>query len=67
VSAIDELGKASEQAEKHEGAVRDHAQLYRDSVLPKMAQLRRCSDAVETVVDDALWPFPKYRELLFLQ
>lgn len=35
-------------------------------VLPKMAELRFFVDQLEMVVDNALWPLPKYRELLFL-
>jgi len=31
-----------------------------------MNALREQADLLETVVDDALWPLPKYRELLFL-
>lgn len=33
---------------------------------PKMAELRTLVDQLEMVVDNALWPLPKYRELLFL-
>ena len=33
---------------------------------PKMRELRTKVDALETIVDDALWPLPKYREMLFL-
>ncbi len=32
----------------------------------KMARLREYSDAIEVLVDDLLWPLPKYREMLFL-
>ncbi len=32
----------------------------------KMENLRRVVDELEMVVDNALWPLPKYRELLFL-
>jgi glutamine synthetase len=31
-----------------------------------MADLRSHADRLETLVDDDLWPLPKYRELLFL-
>ena len=33
---------------------------------PKMAELRFFVDQLEGVVDNALWPLPKYRELLFI-
>jgi glutamine synthetase len=35
-------------------------------VLPAGEALRDVVDALEGVVDDALWPLPKYREILFL-
>ncbi len=34
--------------------------------LAAMADLRRTVDAVEHLVDDARWPIPKYREMLFI-
>lgn len=33
---------------------------------PKMREFRAKVDALETRVDDTLWPLPKYREMLFL-
>ncbi len=35
-------------------------------VLKEMADLRRTVDALEQLVDDARWPLPKYREMLFI-
>lgn len=37
-----------------------------NDVLPKGEELREIVDRLEMKVDDALWPLPKYRELLFL-
>jgi glutamine synthetase len=36
-------------------------------VVPAMVKLREVADHLETMVDDAEWPLPKYREILFLQ
>jgi glutamine synthetase len=33
-------------------------------IAPKMAELRAHVDALEMLVDDSLWPLPKYRKLL---
>ena len=66
VDAIDDLGLAFERAEQHAGTAPEHAVLHRNDVVPKMAHLRECSDAIEVLVDDALWPLPKYREMLFM-
>ncbi len=67
VGAIDELANVFEHAEQHGGAPQEHAKTYRDKVVPAMAKLREIADGLETMVDDAEWPLPKYREMLFLQ
>ena len=40
---------------------------YHDSVEPKLDAIRYQIDKLELIVDDALWPLPKYRELLFIR
>lgn len=67
VLGIEELTAQFEHAESHGGAPQDHARTYRDKVVPAMAKLREVADGLETMVDDAEWPLPKYREILFLQ
>jgi glutamine synthetase len=61
IAAIETLWDASEKAEKE-----PHGTTYRDRVVPAMAKVRECCDALELVVDDDLWPLPKYREMLFI-
>ncbi len=39
---------------------------FADKVLPKCEALREVVDQLELMVDDSLWPLPKYRELLFM-
>jgi len=39
----------------------------RAALLPAMAELRRVADRLELLVDDALWPLPTYREMLFIR
>jgi glutamine synthetase len=66
-SAIESLQDAAEKADKHHnGSLADHARVYRDTVVPAIAKVREIVDRLETVVDDDLWPLPKYREMLFL-
>ena len=36
-----------------------------DSLLPKLEDMRIAADALETLVPDSLWPFPKYSQMLF--
>lgn len=40
--------------------------VFCELIAPKMAELRLLVDQLEMVVDNALWPLPKYRELLFI-
>lgn len=46
---------------------REKAISYHDKVLPIMEEIRNHVDALEIIVDDKLWPLPKYRELLFIR
>jgi glutamine synthetase len=41
------------------------ALLYSDKVRPLMDEIRDITDGLEAIVDDELWPLPKYREMLF--
>ena len=40
---------------------------YHDTVEPKLDDIRYQIDKLELIVDDRLWPLPKYRELLFIR
>jgi glutamine synthetase len=48
------------------GSSRDAAFAQLKTLVPGMAELRKHGDHLEKMVDDDLWPLPKYRELLFL-
>ena len=37
------------------------------AIRPLMKEARVYADALETMVDDAAWPLPKYREMLFIK
>ena len=67
ITCLDNLATQFEKAESHIGSESDHAKQYRDCVIPAMDKLREQADLLETMTDDAYWPLPKYRELLFLQ
>lgn len=47
-------------------AVAERAYAFAEKVVPEGEKLREFVDHLETLVDDSLWPLPKYRELLFL-
>lgn len=40
---------------------------YHDAIVPALEVIRRHIDRLELMVDNELWPLPKYRELLFLR
>ena len=45
---------------------RERAIAFHDRVLGYMNDVRGHVDALEMIVDDQMWPLPKYRELLFI-
>ncbi len=65
-TSIVELEHAHHAAEEVKGGPAEVARAFRDKVLPSMATLREIADGLEPLLDDALWPLPKYREILFL-
>lgn len=46
---------------------RSKAIAYHDNVFPLMEKIRKSIDKLELMVDNEIWPLPKYRELLFVR
>ena len=46
---------------------REKAIAYHDNVVPRMDTIRDHIDRLELMVDNEMWPLPKYRELLFIR
>jgi glutamine synthetase len=68
---IEEAIDACEEVKKLQKQTADlgweaKAKVFCELIAPKMAELRKKVDQLEMVVDNAMWPLPKYRELLFL-
>ncbi len=61
----DETDKLCDKLSEMEG--RAMAVAYHDKVLPFIEGIRERLDALEMIVDDQMWPLPKYRELLFIR
>jgi glutamine synthetase len=61
-----ELGKARHKAEETTGSSNEVARAFKDVLVPVMNKAREQADLLETLVDDDLWPLPKYREILFV-
>ncbi|MBO4551562.1 MAG: glutamine synthetase type III, partial [Bacteroidaceae bacterium] len=45
---------------------RERAIAYHDTVAPLIEAIRYHVDHLELIIDDELWPLPKYREMLFI-
>jgi glutamine synthetase len=65
-SALKHLKEVHERAEEKNGDPAAQAVHSRDQILPAMSDLRVQADRLELMVDDGLWPLPKYHELLFV-
>ena len=63
---VEELVNSRKQANKIEDE-HEKAIAYHDNVEPKLDDIRYQIDKLELIVNDSLWPLPKYRELLFIR
>ena len=63
---VEKLIDARRVANKIESE-REKAIAYHDTVAPLLEQIRYHVDKLELIVDDELWPLPKYREMLFIR
>lgn len=61
-SMVDELDKLVAELPADETS----ADAYHDQVIPLLEGIRKHVDSLEMMVDDQMWPLPKYRELLFI-
>ena len=63
---VNEMVDARKVANKIE-TEREKAIAYHDNVFPLFDEIRYHIDKLELMVDDEIWPLPKYRELLFIR
>jgi glutamine synthetase len=66
VEKVDEMTEERKNANNIEDA-REKAIAYCDKVKPLFEEIRYHADKLEMIVDDKMWPLPKYRELLFMR
>lgn len=65
MAAVTKLNAASA---KHDfDSIEVHLQYMANVIRPMMDEVRSFADALEMEVDDALWPLPKYSEMLFIK
>ena len=79
VEAANHVGKLIKELQKQRGALdrvitkaesmhdnlEGQAELLTHQASDTMAEVRSACDALEGIVDDDVWPLPKYREMLF--
>lgn len=63
-SDVDSLVEARKKANRIED-IAQRAKVYSREVKSMMEKIRIGTDNLEMLIDDELWPLPKYRELLF--
>lgn len=63
---VEAMIEARKQA-NNAGNMHQSAEMYCNNVKPYFDTIRYHADKLELLVDDKLWPLPKYRELLFLR
>lgn len=63
---VDKMVQARKKANRIEDE-REKAISYHDNVAPCMDVIRYHIDKLELMVDNEMWPLPKYRELLFIR
>lgn len=63
---VDEMTEARKQS-NHIVDMRSKAIAYHDVVAPYLESIRDHIDDLELMVDNQMWPLPKYRELLFIR
>ena len=61
---VEALVEARKKANRVEN-IAERAKLYSHEVKDMMDKVRDSADNLEMIVDDEMWPLPKYRELLF--
>jgi glutamine synthetase len=70
ISAIKAKRKEMIEARKKANVIEDtvkKAEAYEQKVKPYLDEVRYHIDKLELIVDNELWPLPKYRELLFVR
>ena len=63
---VDEMVEARKKANRIVD-MREKAIAYHDTVAPYLEEIRYHIDELELMVDNQIWPLPKYRELLFIR
>ena len=64
--SCDEMTEARKKSNNLDSG-KKQAHAYCDKVKPYFEIIRLNVDKLENIIDDATWPLPKYREMLYLR
>ncbi|MDR2825785.1 MAG: glutamine synthetase III [Deltaproteobacteria bacterium] len=64
IEALDNLDKKHQELDNLKG-ITVRAEAARNELIPLMAECREHADSLEKLVDDVMWPLPKYNEMLW--
>lgn len=70
VNTLHQLVHEMVEARKVANQIEEYAQkakVYYETVYPYLDKIRTLADKLEMVIDDELWPLPKYREMMFFR
>ena len=70
VNAVTRMTDEMIEARKKANVITDYrskAIAYHDTVVPFLDEIREHIDELELMMDNQMWPLPKYRELLFIR
>lgn len=63
---LEHLDAISHELDEDESDLLSHARFYQEKVIPAMNLARAAADELESIVEDSLWPLPKFREMLYI-
>ncbi len=63
---LDDSMERNDQGNGHSSESFILAKFYQEEVIPAMDDVRNAVDSLEQIVDDSLWPLPKFREILYI-
>jgi glutamine synthetase len=66
VEVLESLAPDESKEHGEEGDHFAHARFFQQRVIPSVNEVRIAADELEGVVDDSLWPLPKFREMLYI-
>ncbi|MBQ7650848.1 MAG: hypothetical protein IJS15_07805, partial [Victivallales bacterium] len=65
-ASMERLGKHIDALDKAMASLEEALETCPQKTIAAMAETRKAVDDLERIVDDGVWPLPKYREMMFI-